>query len=275
MSTPRPSEALAARRISRRLGTDGGLIDQRRLAGHHSSAGHSHELSEVVMEQKPTLGNCHTVPPTALDADVRSLATTSTRSPQGQSLCFGPFRLLVAQRLLLEGDRPVPRGSRALDILIALVERPGQSVTKHELMALVWPETVVEEGNLKVHVAGLRRVLGDGRGGTRYLINVPGRGYRFVAPVVLVDEPQGPAAYLATSNEQHNLPAQLTRLIGRHGSLDSLTFPLSIQRLVTIVGPGGIGKTAVAPLMAERRTGAYEHRFLLIDLSAITDPQPV
>src|ERR1700730_4753302 len=101
MSTPRPSEALAVRRISRRLGTDGGLIDQRRSAGHRSSAGHSHELSEVVVEQKPTLGNSHTVSPTALDADMRSLATTSTRSPQGQSLCFGPFRLLVAQRLLL------------------------------------------------------------------------------------------------------------------------------------------------------------------------------
>ena len=140
------------------------------------------------MEQKPTLGNSHIDSPTALDADVRSLATKSTRSPQGQSLCFGPFRLLVAQRLLLEGDRPVRLGSRALDILIALVERPGQLVTKHELIALVWPDTVVEEGNLKVHVAGLRRVLGDGRAGTRYLINVPGRGYHFVAPVVLADE---------------------------------------------------------------------------------------
>ena len=227
------------------------------------------------MEQKPTLGNCHTVSPTALDADVRSLATTSTRSPQGQSLCFGPFRLLVAQRLLLEGDRPVRLGSRALDILIALVERPGQSVTKHELMALVWPDTVVEEGNLKVHVAGLRRVLGDGRGGTRYLINVPGRGYRFVAPVVLVDEPQRPAPYLATSNEQHNLPAQLTRLIGRHEIIDSLIERLSIQRLLTIVGPGGIGKTAVALVIAERLIGTYEHGVWLIDLAPITDPHLV
>src|ERR1700726_1773715 len=273
MSTPRPSETLAARRISRRLGTDGGLIDQRRLAGHHSSAGHSHELSEVVMEQKPTLGNCHTVSPTALDADVRSLATTSTRSPQGQSLCFGPFRLLVAQRLLLEGDRPVRLGSRALDILIALVERPGESVTKHELMALVWPDTVVEEGNLKVHVAGLRRVLGDGRGGTRYLINVPGRGYRFVAPVVLVDEPQRPASYLATSNEQHNLPAQLTRLIGRHEIIDSLIERLSIQRLLTIVGPGGIGKTAVALDVAEETLSSYAHGVWLIDLARIAEPR--
>src|ERR1700730_16038326 len=227
------------------------------------------------MEQKPTLGSSHTVSSTALDADVRSLATTSTRSPQGQSLCFGPFRLLVAQRLLLESDRPVRLGSRALDILIALVERPGESVTKHELMALVWPDTVVEEGNLKVHVAGLRRVLGDGRGGTRYLISVPGRGYRFVAPVALVDEPQRPASYLATSNEQHNLPAQLTRLIGRHEIIDSLIERLSIQRLLTIVGPGGIGKTAVALVIAERLIGTYEHGVWLIDLAPITDPHLV
>src|SRR6202035_1524985 len=146
-------------------------------------AADSHELSEGVMEQKPTPGNSHTVSLTALDTDVRSLATPPPRSPQGQSLCFGPFRLLVAQRLLLEGDRPVRLGSRALDILIALLERQRQSVTKQALMALVWADTVVEERNLKVHFAGLRRFLGDGRCWTRYLMNGPGRGYRFLAPV--------------------------------------------------------------------------------------------
>src|ERR1700674_3429373 len=274
MSTPRPSEALAARRISRRLGTDGDLIDQRRLAGHHSSAGHSHKPSEVVMEQKPTLGNCHTVSPTALDADVRSLATTSTRSPQGQSLCFGPFRLLVAQRLLLEGDRPVRLGSRALDILIALVERPGESVIKHELMALVWPDTVVEEGNLKVHVAGLRRVLGDGRGGTRYLINVPGRGYRFVAPVTISDESGLLAMDFATAS-RHNLPVKLTRLIGRREIIDNLAQQLSMQRLLTIVGSGGIGKTAVALDVAEETLFSYAHGAWLIDLARIAEPRLV
>jgi DNA-binding winged helix-turn-helix (wHTH) protein len=159
------------------------------------------ELSEVVMDENPAPAKSHAVPPTALGADARSLATTLTASPQGQSVSFGPFRLLAAQQLLLEGDRPVRLSSRALDILVALVERRGEMVSKRELMALVWPDTVVEEGNLKVHVAGLRRALGDGRGGHRYLINVPGRGYRFVAPVVLAEEPQRPAPYLATSNE--------------------------------------------------------------------------
>jgi DNA-binding winged helix-turn-helix (wHTH) protein len=98
-------------------------------------------------------------------------------------MSFGPFRLFPARRLLLHVDNVVPLGSRALDILIALVERSGELLTKNELMARVWPSTFVEPANLTVHVAALRRALGDGRNGNRYIVNVPGRGYQFVAPV--------------------------------------------------------------------------------------------
>jgi DNA-binding winged helix-turn-helix (wHTH) protein len=101
----------------------------------------------------------------------------------GLAICFGSFRLLPAQRLLLDGDNPLHIGSRALDILITLVERPGELVSKEELMARVWPNTFVEPANLTVHIAALRRALCDGRGGNRFLINIPGRGYRFVAPI--------------------------------------------------------------------------------------------
>ena len=87
------------------------------------------------------------------------------------------------QRLLLQGNQPVHLGSRALDILIALLERPGDLVGKDELMARVWPRTFVEPAILTVHITALRRALGDGRDGNRFLINIPGRGYRFVAPV--------------------------------------------------------------------------------------------
>ena len=96
-------------------------------------------------------------------------------TPNGPEVAFGPFRLLPTRRLLLHGDRPVRLGSRALEILIALVERPGELVGKNELMARVWPRTFVEEGNLKVQVAGLRRALGDRRGSNRYLVRLPGR----------------------------------------------------------------------------------------------------
>ena len=84
-----------------------------------------------------------------------------------RAISFGPFRLVPTQRLLLEGDNPVRMGSRALDILAALVERPGELVGKDELMARVWRGTFVEEGNLKFQVGALRRALGDGRAGRR------------------------------------------------------------------------------------------------------------
>jgi DNA-binding winged helix-turn-helix (wHTH) protein len=96
---------------------------------------------------------------------------------------FGPFRLLRAQFLLLEGDKPVPLGSRALEILIALLERHGELVSKQDLMARVWPNVFVEPANLTVHISALRRALRDGRDGNRFIVNIPGRGYCFVASV--------------------------------------------------------------------------------------------
>jgi DNA-binding winged helix-turn-helix (wHTH) protein len=96
---------------------------------------------------------------------------------------FGPFRLVPTQFLLLERDKPVSLGSRALEILVALLERPGALVSKQELMARVWPGVFVEPANLTVHISALRRALRDGRDGNRFIINIPGRGYSFVAAV--------------------------------------------------------------------------------------------
>jgi len=96
---------------------------------------------------------------------------------------FGPFRLLPTQFLLLEGDKPVCLGSRALELLIALLERRGELVSKQDLMARVWPNVFVEPANLTVHMSALRRVLRDGRDGNRFIVNIPGRGYCFVASV--------------------------------------------------------------------------------------------
>jgi DNA-binding winged helix-turn-helix (wHTH) protein len=104
--------------------------------------------------------------------------------PTKQVISFGLFRLFPARRLLLEGDRIVRIGDRALDLLIAFVERPGELVGKPELIAKVWPHTFVEECNLKVQIAALRRALGDGQAGNRYISTIAGRGYCFVAPVI-------------------------------------------------------------------------------------------
>jgi DNA-binding winged helix-turn-helix (wHTH) protein len=102
-----------------------------------------------------------------------------------RTITFGPFRLVPAQRLLLEDCRPVSIGSRALDILIALVERRGNLVTKDELMAQAWPKATVVEANLTVQIAAVRRAIRDTDGCRRVVINTPGRGYTFVAPVMI------------------------------------------------------------------------------------------
>ena len=98
-------------------------------------------------------------------------------------ISFGPFCLLPTQFLLREGDKPVALGSRALEILTALLERRGELVSKQDLMARVWPNVFVEPANLTVHMSALRRALRDGRDGHRFIVNIPGRGYCFVASV--------------------------------------------------------------------------------------------
>ena len=189
-----------------------------------------------------------------------------------RAISFGPFSLLPGQRPLLEGDKPVRLGSRALDMLIALVERPGEVVSRDELMARVWPNTHVDEGNLKFQISALRRTLG---GGNRYLVNIPGRGYSFVAQVARADEARIAAPEPPQTENAHNLPALLTRLIGREDAITRLANQLLRQRLLTIVGAGGIGKTSVALAVAEQLIPAYEHGVWLIDLAPLADPRLV
>src|SRR5882762_3740914 len=189
-----------------------------------------------------------------------------------QAISFGPFRLLTEQRLLLEGDRPVRLGSRAFDILAALVERPGEVVGKEQLVAKAWPQVFVEEANLKIQVSALRRALGDGQGGNRYVITVPGRGYNFVAPVRREEPSRASPPPTVASAVMHNLPFAVTRMIGREDAVAALVSRLSRERLVTIVGAGGIGKTTVALAVAERMMASYEHGVWLVDLAPLGDP---
>jgi len=185
---------------------------------------------------------------------------------------FGPFWFLPAQQLLLEGERLVRLGSRALEILAALVERPGELVTKRELMARAWPNIVVEEGNLKVHVAALRKALGEGQLGGRYVATVAGRGYRFVAQVKPSALGATPALQSTAAPRAHNLPTPPTRTIGRVHTIDALRRQLPQSRFVTVVGPSGIGKTTVALAVAESLVPAYEHGVRFVDLAPLQDP---
>jgi DNA-binding winged helix-turn-helix (wHTH) protein len=193
----------------------------------------------------------------------------------GYAISFGPFRLLAGQRLLLEGDKPVRLGSRAFDILAALVERAGEVVDKEQLRARAWPDTFVEESNLKIQVSALRRALGDGQGGQRYIVAVPGRGYNFVAPVSREEPAHAlPAPAIAPAGV-HNLPVAITRMIGREEAVAALVSRPLHQRLVTIVGPGGIGKTTVGLAVAERMIAGYEHGVWQVDLAPLGDPRLV
>jgi DNA-binding winged helix-turn-helix (wHTH) protein len=118
-------------------------------------------------------------------ADCRPHAAHRTNYSTGPSIAFGRFRLFPWQRLLLENDNPVHLGSRAFDILVALLERPGTLLSNEELMARVWPKTFIAPVNVAVNISALRRALGDGHEGNRYVVNIPGRGYGFVAPVAI------------------------------------------------------------------------------------------
>jgi predicted ATPase/class 3 adenylate cyclase len=191
-----------------------------------------------------------------------------------QTFAFGSFRLIPAQRMLLDHGKPLRLGSRALDLLITLVERSGETVRKDELIARTWRDTIVDEGALRVHVATLRKTLGDGRGGRRYIANNPGRGYTFVAPVTREHPHPAPAAP-DRGTAGNNLPVPLTRIVGRDDIVAALTAQLAQRRLLTIVGPGGIGKTTVAVAVAEAVTPAYADGIWFVGLAPLLDPDLV
>ncbi|KNH46526.1 transcriptional regulator [Pseudomonas sp. JV414] len=186
-------------------------------------------------------------------------------------LRFGPYAFHLRQRLILEGDRSLRMGGRALDILQVLVERAGSVVSKESLIAHVWPTSVVEEINLRVHIAALRRALGDGQNGQRYIVNIPQRGYSFIAPVQR--DRTGTLVPVETEHKpQHNLPARLTPVTGRDSIVGSVVRQLPVRRLMTLMGPAGIGKTTVALRVAELLLQHYQDGVWRVDLAAIDDP---
>jgi predicted ATPase/DNA-binding winged helix-turn-helix (wHTH) protein len=188
------------------------------------------------------------------------------------TISIGPFRLSAAERLLEKGGEPVQLGSRALDLLIALVEQAGKVVSQRELISRIWPDVTVEDANLRVHLAALRKALGDGHEGTRYIVNVPGRGYSLVAPTIRsVKQHPSPSDESPASRRFQRLPARLAHLIGRDDIVRLLSAQLMIYRFVSIVGPGGIGKTTVAISVAHELLDGFNGAVVFVDLAALTD----
>src|ERR1700730_14341750 len=187
-------------------------------------------------------------------------------------LSFGPFSLFVAERLLKKGDEPMPLGGRALDILIALTEQAGEVVSHKKLISSVWPDVTVEEANLRFQIAALRKALGDGR----YISNIAGRGYCFVVPVTRSSARQTvPVTGITTTERVQKLPPRLARMVGRDDTVRALTQQLQEWRFVSIVGPGGVGKTTVAISVAHTLSDGFHDAVFFIDLAALTDPELV
>jgi len=194
--------------------------------------------------------------------------SASTENRIETILQFGRFQFHPYKRQLLQGDRPVRIGSRALDILQVLIRQPGEIIGKDTIIGEVWGDTVVEEINLRVHIAALRRALGEGRTGERYIANVPLRGYGFVGVVESVVAPA--QATLPCEVRSSNLPVLLMGLVGRQALLERVVKQLPDTRLLTLVGPGGMGKTSLA-IHAAEQLGKYFSQVRFLDLSADPD----
>lgn len=188
---------------------------------------------------------------------------------------FGPYSVDAGRRLLLKDGVPVVMGARTLDTLLALLERPNEAISKRDLMARVWPDVIVEEGSLRFHIASLRKVLGDGRDGARYIATLAGRGYCFVAPISRLSD-LGVARTEAVASFSHaNLPARLGRMVGRDDDIAKLAAQLTTARFVSIVGSGGVGKTTVAVAVGHYLMEAFNGAVLFVDLGMLSDPDLV
>ncbi|HMN47257.1 MAG TPA: winged helix-turn-helix domain-containing protein [Povalibacter sp.] len=197
-----------------------------------------------------------------------------------ERIAFGPFCLTPGERLLTKDGAPVEIGGRSLDLLIALVAQPGRVLHKNELLKRVWPDVVVEDSSLRFHMAGLRKILGDGEDGARYIATQVGVGYAFVAPVQalaaidgeFVAAPALPSQHEPQSILDAKLPARPPGVIGRDRDIRLLSERLSDTRLFTIVGPGGVGKTTLALETAHASLARFADKAAFVDLATLEDP---
>src|SRR6266849_4836243 len=190
-----------------------------------------------------------------------------------RNLKFGPFELSSSERMLRRDGQVLPLGGRALDILIYLAERPGEVIAKQELMDHVWSDVTVEEGSLRVHVAAIRKALGDGQFGNRYIANIKGRGYSFVGSVVSLSA--GTESRNAKFPHQGRLLARPIMMVGRETVVSEVSDKLRNERFVTLLGPGGIGKTAIALAVSRAVAEEFGGNVHFVDLESLTDPRHV
>jgi predicted ATPase/DNA-binding winged helix-turn-helix (wHTH) protein len=190
-----------------------------------------------------------------------------------RKLRFGPFELSIGERILRRDGQVLPLGGRALDILIYLADRPGEVIAKQELIDHVWSDVTVEEGSLRVHVAAIRKALGDGQFGNRYIANIKARGYSFVGTVVPLAG--GTESRNDGSRQQGRLPARPLMMIDRESVISEVKDKLRDGRFVTLLGPGGIGKTTIAFAVGRAAAEEFGGEVYFVDLEGLTDPRHV
>ncbi|MBR0709131.1 ATP-binding protein [Bradyrhizobium liaoningense] len=200
---------------------------------------------------------------------------TEPAAPAATTLSFGPFTVRPHERLVMRDGIALPMGAKSFDTLIALMARPNEVVSKWELMARVWPGMAVEEANLRFHIAALRKVLGDGKDGARYITTLSGRGYCFVAPISQTEIAAKPRSAPRMGLPPVKLPNRLQRMVGRDDAVAAISDKLTTARFVTIAGPGGVGKTAVAVAIAHDLLETFSDAAHFVDLAALSDPDLV
>jgi predicted ATPase/DNA-binding winged helix-turn-helix (wHTH) protein len=197
---------------------------------------------------------------------------------QGRQLVYelGEWEVDLARRELRARGVPVPISGRAFDIIEVLVQSGGELVTKDDLAARVWPGAIVEENTLQVHISAIRKALGPDR---EMLKTASGRGYRLLgawtsrqvctSSVDSIDlEPMPSLA----EPFQTNLPAAASELVGRANAVQHLRGILSAYRVVTLTGPGGIGKTRLAFEVARGLFPSFQGDVRLVELASLSDP---
>jgi predicted ATPase/DNA-binding winged helix-turn-helix (wHTH) protein len=191
---------------------------------------------------------------------------------------YSVWEVDAGRRELRSGGLPVPLNDRAFDILEVLVRSAGQLVGKNELMAAAWPGVIVEENTLHAHISALRKALGEDR---EILKTSSGRGYRLAGnwlarqasapPEAVCEAPSVPPEATFPTN----FPAAGSGLVGRSLALQQLRTRISTSRIVTLTGPGGIGKTSLALEAARSLLQEFEGGGWVIELGSLSDPDLV
>ena len=187
----------------------------------------------------------------------------------------GPWEVDLGRRELRSRGTPVALGNRAFEIVEVLAQAAGQLVTKDDLMERIWPGAIVGDNTLHVHIAAVRKAFGPDRG---MLQTAPGRGYRLVGGWVgrhgeaTEAPPAPPPRSQPVERPGTNFPVIVTRLVGRSAALQRVRDLVSAYRVVTLTGPGGIGKTALAMKAARDLLPDFEEGAWLVELASLSDP---